>query len=95
MKKIILSSRKQRRLVLTIIVISVLFVTFTGFTKNVYQGGVNTELCSECGSCCSEDPNEIIQASDGKIIVINPISDVDKFKAAQSACPTGALWCNF
>jgi len=95
MKKINLSIRKQRRLVLTIIVISVLFVTFTGFSKEVYVGGVDTELCTECGSCCSEDPNDIFQALDGRIIVLNPISDVDKFKAAQSACPTGALWCNF
>lgn len=95
MKKIILSSRKQRRVLLTIIVFSFLLVTITGFAKNEYSGGVNTELCIECGGCVSLDPEDIIQTADGKIIVKNPISNMANFKDAVIACPAAALWCNF
>ncbi|MEN6619473.1 MAG: ferredoxin [Rikenellaceae bacterium] len=96
MKKINPTNRKLKRFILIIIAIFLLSVTVKAITKEEENiGGVDKELCIECGNCWYIDPLYIKEDYDGKAKVFNPILDEQKFKEAQNACPVGAIWSNF
>lgn len=96
MKKINLTNRSLQRFILIIIAIFLLSVTTKAIVKEEENvGAVNKELCIKCGECWRIDPIDIVQDTDDKALVTNPILQEQDFKEAQNACPVGAIWSNF
>jgi len=72
------------------------FINFFAMVKDeTYFGTVDKNLCISCGDCWTIDPVDFFEDNDGKANVRNPITNEQMFKAAQSACPVGAIWSNF
>lgn len=96
MKKNHSANQTSQIVILITIAFFLLTVTVRAIAKEEeHVGGVDKELCIQCGDCWRLDPYDIVEDSDGKAKVINPICYEQMFKAAESACSVGAIWSNF